>query len=70
MCEICIGGDGPIEFYNFLHINTNSTEGDDDRRADDEENYKDCQNKSGIPFIDFLDVGNSNWLTAGIIKRI
>ncbi|RWR75142.1 transcriptional activator Myb [Cinnamomum micranthum f. kanehirae] len=54
------GKDGPIKFYDFLHINTNSTGGYDHRRTVEEENHKKCQSESGIPFIDFLAVENPN----------
>lgn len=60
LSEICIGKDGPIKFYDFLHTNTNSTGGYDHRRTVEEENHKKCQSESGIPFIDFLAVENPN----------
>lgn len=60
LSEICIGGDGPIKFYDFLHLNTNSTGAYDHRRTVEEENHKECQSESGIPFIDFLAAENPN----------
>ncbi|EXB80265.1 Transcription factor [Morus notabilis] len=55
----------PIEFYDFLQVNaeSNGSEVIDNARKEDEEvdqEAKGQQNKSGVPFINFLSVGSSN----------
>ncbi|XP_062159328.1 transcription factor MYB52 [Alnus glutinosa] len=55
----------PVEFYDFLQVNTesNGSEVIDNARRDDEEvNQEETeqQNKAGVPFIDFLSVTGSS----------
>lgn len=56
----------PVEFYDFLNVNTDSNRSEviDHARRDDEEveqEAMDHQNKAaGVPFIDFLSVGSSS----------
>lgn len=60
----------PIEFYDFLNVNTdsNGSEVIDNARRDDEEveqeEAADPRNNEGddLPFIDFLSVGSSSRL--------
>lgn len=54
----------PIEFYDFLQVNTesNGSEVIDNPRRDDEEvdqEAKEQQSKAVVPFIDFLSAGSS-----------
>lgn len=54
----------PIEFYDFLQVNTDSNKSEviDTVRRDDEEVDQEAmeqQSKGGVPFIDFLSVKNS-----------
>lgn len=49
----------PVEFYDFLQVNTESNGSeviDNTRREDEEVNQeaREQQNKAGVPFIDFL----------------
>ena len=49
----------PVEFYDFLQVNTESNGSeviDNARREDEEVNQeaREQQNKAGVPFIDFL----------------
>lgn len=49
----------PVEFYNFMNINTKSTSSEVINHAKDEEEVE--QEKTGnVPFIDFLSVDRSN----------
>ncbi|KAJ4844438.1 hypothetical protein Tsubulata_041895 [Turnera subulata] len=57
----------PIEFYDFLQLNADTSKSevlDNSRREDEEvdqqEANKEEQSKAGFPFIDFLSVGNSS----------
>ncbi|XWS48205.1 hypothetical protein CRYUN_Cryun13aG0054100 [Craigia yunnanensis] len=55
----------PIEFYDFLQVNTDSNKSEvtDNTRRDDEEVDQEAmeqQRKAGASFIDFLSVGNSS----------
>ncbi|XP_050229188.1 transcription factor MYB54-like [Mercurialis annua] len=57
----CEGKKQEIEFYDFLQVNTDSSKSEviDNGRRDDEE-VDQQKTKSGLPFIDFLSVGNSS----------
>ncbi|EEF32074.1 r2r3-myb transcription factor, putative [Ricinus communis] len=52
----------PVEFYDFLQVNTDSSKSEviDNARRDDEEVDQEQKRKAGLAFIDFLSVGNSS----------
>ncbi|KAK9278586.1 hypothetical protein L1049_028158 [Liquidambar formosana] len=63
--DMCEGRNHPIEFYDFLRVNTesNGSEVIDHARGDDEEveqKAMEQKHKAGAPFIDFLSVGSSS----------
>ncbi|KFK41782.1 hypothetical protein AALP_AA2G171400 [Arabis alpina] len=51
----------PMEFYNFLQVNTDSNKSEIIDQDSDQSNLKDLDNKneSRVPFFDFLSVGKS-----------
>ncbi|XP_010416151.1 PREDICTED: transcription factor WER-like [Camelina sativa] len=51
----------PMEFYNFLQVNTDSNKSEIIDQDSDQSNPNDSDNKneSGVPFFDFLSVGSS-----------
>ncbi|CAH2067065.1 unnamed protein product [Thlaspi arvense] len=51
----------PMEFYNFLQVNTDSNKSEIIDQESDQNNPNDSDNKneSRVPFFDFLSVGNS-----------
>ncbi|CAK7327929.1 unnamed protein product [Dovyalis caffra] len=62
----CEDQNRPIEFYDFLQVNTDSNKSEviDNARRDDEEvdqqEAMEHQSMGGIPFIDFLSAGKSS----------
>ncbi|EOA36140.1 hypothetical protein CARUB_v10012605mg [Capsella rubella] len=54
----------PVEFYNFLQVNTDSKKPEviDNSRKDEDEDFHEnnrIRNENCVPFFDFLSVGNS-----------